>query len=79
MTFAERELMRKIVNLQRRLLERDTRIAALRGQLTQERRQHERRVAYLERDKEMAIERARQAERAGAFWHGVALDRERAA
>ena len=38
----------------------------------------ERRIAYLQRDKQMALERARKATDEARYWHGVALGRRAA-
>jgi hypothetical protein len=55
MTAPERQLIRRIVDLERRL------------------EQAQRRIAYLERDKQLALRRAREATDQARYWEGVSM------
>jgi hypothetical protein len=68
-------MLKELRSMQRRLRMSETKVARLKDELAYERQRNARREAYLVRDKEMALERARAAEEAGQYWHGVAIAR----
>lgn len=70
MTAAEAGIVR---DLRARLRLAEERAGFLERELADTERRHARQVRYLERDKQIALERARKATDQGRFWHGLAV------
>lgn len=72
MTTSEAAVVRDLVA---RLRLAEERAGFLERELADCQRRHQRRVAYLERDKKVALARAQKALDWGRYWHGLALFR----
>jgi hypothetical protein len=70
--------MQVILDLQARMSLLERRHANEMGHMETELRRARRRIAYLERDKQTALERARKATDQARYWQGVCISRRAA-